>query len=144
MGVTLPTLSWYNLKAMSLTDKQERFCLEYVVDFNSAAAAERAGYSVKTARQQGSRLLTKVDVQQRVRELARESVERVELSAEMVLKNLIELATKGTPDSTRVRAWELLGKHLAMFTDRVELTQIPDKSLVESWIAELEHAGNGR
>jgi hypothetical protein len=42
-----------------LTDKQERFCLEYVVDFNATQAAIRSGYSEKTANAIGSENLTK-------------------------------------------------------------------------------------
>lgn len=43
-----------------LTAKQLRFMLEYLVDMNATQAAIRAGYSQKTAKEQGSRLLTKV------------------------------------------------------------------------------------
>ncbi len=45
-----------------MTDKQRRFIEEYAVDFNATAAAIRAGYSEKTARSQGARLLTDVDI----------------------------------------------------------------------------------
>lgn len=34
---------------MALTDKQEMFCREYLIDLNATQAAIRAGYSVKTA-----------------------------------------------------------------------------------------------
>ncbi len=51
---------------MSLTPKQELFVREYLVDLNATQAAIRAGYSADTARQQGSRLLTDVDVQDAV------------------------------------------------------------------------------
>jgi phage terminase small subunit len=40
-----------------LEPQQRRFVQEYLKDFNATAAAVRAGYSAKTARQQGSRLL---------------------------------------------------------------------------------------
>ena len=46
-----------------LTGGQQRFALEYAKDGNGAAAARRAGYSHKTAKQQGSRLLTIPNVQ---------------------------------------------------------------------------------
>ena len=46
-----------------LTNKQEFFCDEYLVDFNATRAAKVAGYSEKTARSQGQRLLTNVDIQ---------------------------------------------------------------------------------
>lgn len=34
---------------MALTDKQEMFCREYLIDLNATQASIRAGYSVKTA-----------------------------------------------------------------------------------------------
>jgi phage terminase small subunit len=43
-----------------LTPKQTRFVEEYLIDLNATAAAIRAGYSAKTANQQGPRLLERV------------------------------------------------------------------------------------
>lgn len=48
--------------ARRLTAKQQRFVQEYLKDQNATQAAIRAGYSEATAKQQGSRLLTNVDV----------------------------------------------------------------------------------
>ena len=45
-----------------LTPKQTRFVDEYLVDLNATQAATRAGYSAKTANEQGSRLLAKVAI----------------------------------------------------------------------------------
>lgn len=43
-----------------MTDKQDRFCEEYMIDLNATQAAIRAGYSLKTAREQAPRLLANV------------------------------------------------------------------------------------
>ena len=43
--------------------RQQRFADEYLIDLNATQAAIRAGYSVKTAVEQGSRLLINVNVQ---------------------------------------------------------------------------------
>lgn len=51
-----------------MTDKQKRFCDEYLKDQNAAKAARAAGYSEKAARQQGQLLLTKTDIQNYIRE----------------------------------------------------------------------------
>lgn len=45
---------------VDLTSKQRRFVENYLLDLNATQAAIRAGYSQKTARQQGHRLLTNV------------------------------------------------------------------------------------
>ena len=46
-----------------MTDKQARFCEEYMIDLNATQAAIRAGYSPKTAQEQSARLLSNVMVQ---------------------------------------------------------------------------------
>lgn len=53
-----------------LNAKQEQFCREYVVDLNAAQAAIRAGYSEKTARTIGSKLLTNIDITKKSKRLA--------------------------------------------------------------------------
>ncbi len=49
---------------VKLTEKQKQFVREYLIDLNATQAAIRAGYSAKTADQQGSRMLANVKVQQ--------------------------------------------------------------------------------
>jgi len=43
----------------NLTEKQKRFCREYLMDLNATQAAIRAGYSKKTARKQACVMVTK-------------------------------------------------------------------------------------
>lgn len=74
-----------------LTDKQERFCREYLIDLNATQAAIRAGYSEKTAQEQSSRLLSNVIVQNRIVELKGERNEQVSIDAAYVLKRLYEI-----------------------------------------------------
>ncbi len=74
--------------AKPLTNKQEMFCLEYLIDLNATQAAIRAGYSVKTAQEQACRLLTNVKVQELVTKLKRERSEAVKINAEWVLSEL--------------------------------------------------------
>lgn len=75
-----------------LTDKQERFCQEYMIDLNATQAAIRAGYSKKTAHSISSRLLSKVKVQERISELRIEVQKKTDLSLERVLKELAAIA----------------------------------------------------
>lgn len=50
-----------------LSAKRQRFVEEYCIDMNATQAAIRAGYSARTAEQQGSRLLGNVEVAAAVR-----------------------------------------------------------------------------
>lgn len=76
----------------ALTNKQQAFCREYVVDFNATKAAIRAGYSEHTARKQGSRLLTYADITQGIAKLVKPKCEESGVTVERVLKELTRLA----------------------------------------------------
>ncbi len=76
------------IKSEGLTDKQRAFCEEYMIDLNATQAAIRAGYSDQTAKVQGSRLLTKVKVKEKIGRLKEERSKRVEINADKVLKEL--------------------------------------------------------
>lgn len=76
---------------MALTDKQEMFCREYLIDLNATQAAIRAGYSDNTARKICSENLTKPDIAQRIIDLKSSRNERVEINADYVLRRLVEI-----------------------------------------------------
>lgn len=77
---------------MALTPKQQRFVAEYLVDLNATQAAIRCGYSAKTAKQQGSRLLTNADIAAAVAAGKGQQLETADLSAARVLEELRRLA----------------------------------------------------
>jgi hypothetical protein len=101
-----------------LTDKQQRFVEEYLVDLNATQAAIRAGYSENTARQIGYENLAKPDIQAAIAEKRSEQAKRTAISADMVLEGLLKETKGENPGSTKVQAWSWLGKHLAMFTEK--------------------------
>lgn len=68
------------------------FVREYLVDFNATQAAIRAGYSKKTAGQQGGRLLSKVEIQTALSEAFDARKARVELTADRVLEEIGKVA----------------------------------------------------
>jgi phage terminase small subunit len=72
-----------------LSNKELRFCEEYVVDWNGARAARVAGYSEKTAKEQASRMLTKVNVKDHIQEI-KDNLSL--LSGVTALRNIKELA----------------------------------------------------
>ncbi|WP_186121082.1 terminase small subunit [Burkholderia gladioli] len=74
------------MKTQKLTPKQQAFVDEYLVDLCAAAAARRAGYSERTARQQGDRLLTNVAVQAAIASAMKARGERTRMTADHVLQ----------------------------------------------------------
>lgn len=147
-----------------LTAKQKRFCDEYLIDLNATQAAIRAGYSSKTANEQGARLLANVSVQEAIAKATAERSKRTGISQDRVIQELARIAfvnpqnvinlkdasvkadateddlaciqsvkvktmdgAKGKSVEREVRlndkmkALELLGKHLGMFKDKLEV-----------------------
>ena len=78
-----------------LTDRQERFCREYVVDLNATQAAIRAGYSSNGAAVNATKLLKNNNVKKKIAQLQSEIAKRVEITADMVVR---ELAAIGFAD----------------------------------------------
>ncbi len=111
-----------------LTEKQKRFVEEYLVDLNATQAAIRAGYSPKTAYSTGQRLLKNVEVQAAIQAAIKEREKRTQVTQDMVVEELRTVAFAQAADCTestlkysnKLKALELLGKHLGMFTDKVE------------------------
>lgn len=154
-----------------LKQRRTRFVKEYLIDQNATRAAIAAGYSEKTARQQGSRLLTDVDILSQIEKKNSETNAKLDVTVERVKQELARLAycdvrkffnsdgsakaiTELDEDSARAvagfemaelftgsgeeratagyikkfkltdktKALEQLGRHLKMFTDRIELS----------------------
>lgn len=76
---------------MALTDKQEMFCREYLIDLNATQAAIRAGYSARTANRTASENLSKPDIQSRIAELKAQRNDLVGINATYVLNRLVEI-----------------------------------------------------
>lgn len=146
-----------------LTEKQQRFVEEYLVDLNATQAAIRAGYSVKTADVQGSRLLGNVKVQSAIGEAMALRSRRTGINQDRVVLELAKIAFVKITDivdssgkiredakpedlacieavkykssdmdngtsverevkiSPKLKALELLGKHLGMWNDKVDV-----------------------
>ena len=124
-----------------MTAKQKRFCEEYLVDCNATQAAIRTGYSKKTARAVGQRLLTNVDIkkyiEQQLQKLKNEKIadaqevleyltsvmrgEQKEQVALLTGEGVQDLVQKDVSAKDRLKAAELIGKRYALFTEKVEL-----------------------
>ena len=134
----------------NLTAKQQRFVEEYLIDLNATQSAIRAGYSKKTAAVIGAENLIKPNIQKAIQEAKIKRSERTEITQEYVLDNIKKVidrcmqqeaifARDGSPliienadgdlvpafmfkESGALKGLELLGKHLGMFKDKIELT----------------------
>lgn len=146
-----------------LSEQRQRFVDEYLIDLNGTQAAIRAGYSVKTAQEQASRLLSNVMVQQVIAKRMAERSKRTGINQDRVVLELAKIAfvkmtdivddhgiIKGTATDddlaciesikykesdnefggsverevkigSKLKALELLGKHLGMWNDKVDL-----------------------
>ena len=141
----------------NLTPKQQRFVEEYLIDLNAKQSAIRAGYSAKTAEQMGYQLLQKTSVQKAIQEAQNKLTERTEITQDYVLTNIKKViercmqqeavqARDGSPlliegpegdlaclfefkETGALKGLELLGKHLGMFKDKIELTGKDGSSL---------------
>lgn len=146
-----------------MTDKQKRFCEEYLIDLNATQAAIRAGYSPKAAKEQGARLLTNANIRARIDEALAARSCRTGVNADRVIRELARIAFVNPPNvvdtknatvlegaseddtaaiasvkvkivqgdfdsverevkfADKLKALELLGRHLGMFSDKLEL-----------------------
>lgn len=142
--------------ADKLTDKQERFCQEYMIDSNATQAAIRAGYSAKTAQEQGSQHLSKLIIQTRIKELQDKLSSKLQITAEKVLRDIEAVRVRcmqGEPVLDRegnptgewkfeahaaLKASELQGKHIKLFNDKSEGPIINIKTEVKIEAVEIE------
>ena len=150
-------------KKAKLTEKQQRFVDEYLIDLNATQAAIRAGYSVKTANEQGSQNLAKLSIQQAIAEQMAERSKRTGINQDRIVLELVKIAlvkmtdivdsqgrikSDASPDdlaciesvkykesesdtgssverevkiSSKLKALELLGKHLGMWNDKIDV-----------------------
>jgi phage terminase small subunit len=126
-----------------LTAKQQRFCEEYLIDLNATQAAVRAGYAEKSARVTACKMLTNANIEKKIAELMAERSEATSISAQWVLnslKNVAERCMTAEPVMVRGdngmeesgeykfdsaganRSLELIGRHLKLFTDKIDHT----------------------
>lgn len=146
-----------------LSEQRQRFVDEYLIDLNGTQAAIRAGYSVKTAQEQASRLLSNVMVQEAISKKMAERSKRTGVNQDRVVLELAKIAFVRMTDvvdsngrirsdasdddlsciesikykesdnefggsverevkiASKMKALELLGKHLGMWNDKLDV-----------------------
>ena len=140
-------------KKGKLTEKQQRFVDEYLIDLNATQAAIRAGYSVKTADAIGCENLTKPNIQQAIAKHMAERSRRTGVNQDRVVLELVvdsngRIKQDASADdlsciesikykesdnefggsverevkiASKMKALELLGKHLGMWNDKLDV-----------------------
>lgn len=146
-----------------LSEQRQRFVEEYLIDLNGTQAAIRAGYSVKTAQEQSSRLLSNVMVQEAISKAMAARSKRTGVNQDRVVLELAKIAFVKMTDlvdgsgkiredatdddlsciesikykhsdtdtgysverevkvASKLKALELLGKHLGMWNDKIDV-----------------------
>ncbi|MFL6872006.1 MAG: terminase small subunit [Candidatus Azotimanducaceae bacterium] len=98
-----------------VTPKQTIFVHEYLRDLNATRAARDAGFAHPNV--QGSQILAKPHIKKRLAEAILERSKRLQIDADWVVSQLEkEAADQSNSSAVRVRALELLGKHLGVFS----------------------------
>ncbi len=113
-----------------LTEKQKRFCEEYLIDLNAAKAAERAGYKNSNI---GRQLITKNNVSEYIFELQKRQQRRTEITADRVLEELAAIAF-----SDRTKISQVTGKQEIEFTPTEILSETEKRA-----IAGIAYGKNG-
>lgn len=153
----------YRIAKRQLSEQRQRFVDEYLIDLNGTQAAIRAGYSVKTAQEQASRLLSNVMVQEAISKKMAERSKRTGVNQDRVVLELAKIAFVRMTDvvdsngrirgdasdddlsciesikykesdnefggsverevkiASKMKALELLGKHLGMWNDKLDV-----------------------
>ncbi|MFR4584788.1 terminase small subunit [Clostridium cadaveris] len=147
-----------------LTEKQQRFVEEYLIDLNATQAAIRAGYKPSSARQVGTENMSKPSIRACIDQAIAERSKRTGINQDRVIRELARLAFVNASDvidmdeasikcnaseddtaaiasvkvktiptkegdgvereirlNDKLKALELLGKHLGMFKDNINI-----------------------
>ena len=153
-----------------MTKKQKRFIEEYLIDLNATQAAIRAGYSPDTAYSIGNENLKKPEIKAHIDKAMAERSKRTGVNADRVVMELAKIAFVNADDvidfktatvkegarpedmaaiqSVKVKtfgedALELLGRHLGMFKDKVEVsgTLETEKTKLDDLLQQLRGGG---
>jgi len=114
---------------------QALFVQEYLVDLNATAAAKRAGYSPKTAYSIGQENLKKPEIKSAIQQAKKARRERTFITQDRILLELAAAAFADMSQSAetclkwnnKLKALELLSKHLGLFEAKAREANTPAK-----------------
>lgn len=138
-----------------MTEKQKRFADEYLKDTNATKAAERAGYSKKSAYSIGAENLKKPEIKAYIKAKLDEMHDENTADAKEVLEYLTSVMRgkstaeivvvvgvgdgeskplkmeKAPDEKERLKAGELLGKVFGLFRDKVDVSAAAAVTIVD-------------
>lgn len=116
----------------SLSYRQRRFCEEFVIDYNGAAAARRAGYAQKNADIQANQLMNHVGTKAYIDYLDDNKQAKImSVDPDYVIQKIVSVVNReNAKDSDKLRGLELLARHLGMFIERTEISG-PDGEAIQ-------------
>lgn len=116
-----------------MTEKQKRFCDEYLIDLNATQAAIRSGYSAKTAKQIGQQNLTKLDIQEYINKRLAEKEAELIADQDEILRTLTRVLRRQEMDTVvvtckeRSSKYDEKGKKVTIEKEVPQLVQAPTK-----------------
>lgn len=115
-------------KAMGeMNERQRLFCEEFLNPenkFSITAAYIAAGYSYKSASTNAYELYNKPHIQAEIARLKSKRMQRQEITVSRVVEDLLRIARKAEKEgmfAPATRALELVGKHIGMFHEKIDM-----------------------
>jgi hypothetical protein len=107
-----------------LNKRQLAYCYWRARDCSMEEAMIKAGYRCKgvSARNVGVKLEKNAYIVEQIEKERLTIFDSSKITTEYVLEGLNNLAQNAVKEDTRVRAFELLGKYLAMFKDKLQVS----------------------
>lgn len=110
-----------------LTEKQKRFCEEYLLDLNATNAAIRAGYSPDSAADIGSENMQKPHIKAEIDRRIADRSARLGVTQDRVLLELAKIAFSAPADVIDFESGEVLDKEKAAAIASIKIKQIPNR-----------------
>jgi len=133
---------------LALTKRRRLFVQEYLANPGKPAswAVIKAGFSEKRAKETASELLKDPDIKAAIEHKINSKFEQVEINEKLVLigilrtiERCVESGSGAWQISNALKGYEMLGRHLKMFTERIEL-DLGDK-IMAALLAGRKRAG---
>ena len=108
-----------------LSDQQILFVEEYMKDLNPLQAALRSGYHESSAALVAQAMMKNINVQERIKQKQHETAKRNEINEDYLVKKLVDIIEGEDKTADRIKAIQLLGKHLGMFEKKIAVEVKP-------------------